>query len=152
MIERENGEMCSIHGPAHLGKPCPGQHVEMEVVTNPETQYSNIENLFQVENLKDDFDGVEGQLNEIRKLIHEYDRLLKQLQTDEDMASYIVDECWVDINEAFKYFTIHNKQIDIRQLCKDPFSNSKDLFDEIVSAVNKYAKDSKIGKYIQPLE
>lgn len=141
MSETENTGMCAIHGPGHLGKPCPDQSVEN--IDEVEEEYGSFDELFAVENLGDHFEEVKNQLNVIRALVEEFEDLHEKHKTDLDMDQY-VDASEEKIQNAFENFTINGKKIDLRKLSNQ--SSFREIYNDIVEEINRYIEQYMIGK------
>ena len=114
-----------------------------------EIEYLDVNDLFSVENLKDNFVSVRKQLEEIRGLIQKYDLIKKKQKTDPDQGQY-VDEHREKIEDAFKNFKINNKVVDIAKLSKE--TDPKGIFNDIVFEVNDYKQLHMIGSHEMDLE
>lgn len=139
-------------------KVCGGQHITGECTVKKEVggqeegaevEYLDINDLFALENLKDDFDLVRSQLEEIRGLVEKYDEHKKKQKIDPDESQY-VDEYREKVEDAFKNFKINNKVVDITKLSKE--ADPKGIFNDIVFEVNDYKQLHMVGSHEMDLE
>lgn len=134
MSEIEHGLMCPIHGPGHLGKPCPNESgaEEIDIIDN---DYESFEELFAVENLREHFAEVKEQLSELAGRISEFEEARLQHETDPDADQYL-DKARDDVEKTLKNFTINGNKIDLSKISnQDSF---KGIYNDFVYNVNDY--------------
>lgn len=122
-----------------------------EVIENSLEEYGDVETLFLMENLSENFDMVEEQMNNIRKLIIKYNKAREAHKKDPDMDIY-VDEYSDKIENSFTQFTINGKIVNIRELYKGRGVNFEDIFNDIIIEINNYIEHSMIGSGKQFLQ
>lgn len=144
---------CAVHGPAHIGSSCPDASAS-DVVANPSEEYGDLETMFQMENLGENFDSVKEQLEVLQEKIKKYNQLSEEYKQDLGMDHY-VDEAMYQLEDAYKNFSINGKRFDIRVLCEgkqfDPDINVDD-YNKIVFAINGYIDMYMIGQNIELLQ
>lgn len=140
MGEQDTSGWCAIHGPGHIGQPCPDQ---AEKVEDPESEYGDLQSMFSIEHLDEHYDEVEKQMEEILYTIKQYKRAMEQYRTDPDMDVY-VDEDSEALRKAFENFTINNKSINIRELTGE--YDHEAAYNDMVYEINDYADTFMIGK------
>lgn len=141
MSEIEHAGMCPIHGPGHLGKPCPSES-GVEEEESVENDYESFEELFAVENLREHFAEVKVQLDALADLIYEFEKVSLQHKTDQD-ADHYVDEAAEKVEHALKNFTINGKKIDLSNISSQ--TTYKEIYNDIVFDVNTYIEFYMIG-------
>lgn len=151
MFPERGPGMCSVHGPAHMGFPCPDASAEaskVDISSNPLEEYGDLDTMFQMERLDENFDSVQDQIDSLRTKIERLKRLNAEHKEDLDMGVY-VDEAQQEVDDAFANFSINGKKFDIRSLCEGrqiDEDKNVDNFNTIVSAVNGYAEMYMIGQ------
>lgn len=128
-----------IHGPGHLGSPCPD--ATFEVISDPEEEYGDFEMLFMMEKLQDNFEEVEGQMAKMAGIIELYRNASERQKKDPDADIY-VDEARGKWDEAVANFTINGKKLDIGKLSSR--DDMEGVYNDIVAEINIYIED--LGK------
>ena len=140
MMNRDLPGGCPIHGPGHLGQPCPDQITEEPI--DPETEYGGIGLLFSAENLRENYDEVASQLEKLKGLIKKQRERDRESQIDPDKGHY-VEALDQQIDEAFANFSINKKKMDIRKLALG--ATAAEQYNDIVLNVNDYVEMHMIG-------
>lgn len=107
-----------------------------------EEEYGTVENLFQMEDLGNNFDEVRHQVETIEQLILKLEDLNRKLRNDPDMDQY-VDECMMSIDDAFKNFQINGKVIDIGALSGK--TGARQIYNSVVCDINDYIEQFMFG-------
>lgn len=116
-------------------------------IDSPKDEYGTMEDLFLIEHLDENFDKVVSQLEDLRKLIADYNESNARHNEDEGMEMYL-DEDIMDLEDAYKNFEINGKVLDIRKLIPESMEayTNEEKYNAIAMEVNGYIANYMIGK------